>query len=65
MNYELRGQHNLETTHAPTYKVKIFIQFGVKVLYSVCVCNLAFPNSKTQNGSDLPPKSAAAKPLAP
>lgn len=47
-----------------TYKVKIFCQFGVRVLYSVCVCNLEFMSSKTQNGSLLPPRSAAARPCA-
>lgn len=46
------------------YKVNIFCQLGASVLYSVCVCNLAFTNSKTQKGSLLPPKSAAARPCA-
>lgn len=47
------------------YKVNILFQFGVNVLYSVCVCNRALTNSRTQNGSDFPPRSAAAKPVAP
>lgn len=48
-----------------TYKVKILFQLGVNVLYSVWVCNLALISSSTTNGSDLPPISAAARPVAP
>lgn len=48
-----------------TYNVNILFQLGINVLYSVCVCNRELTNSSTQNGSDLPPKSAAAKPVAP
>lgn len=47
-----------------TLKVNIFCQEGDSVLYSVCVCNRALPSSRTQKGSLLPPKSAAAKPVA-
>lgn len=48
-----------------TYNVKILFQFGVSVLYSVWVWSLELISSSTQNGSDLPPKSAAANPVAP
>jgi len=47
-----------------TLNVNIFCHDGVRVLYSVCVCRRAFTNSSTQNGSDLPPRSAAASPCA-
>lgn len=53
------------TTDNLTYNVNILFQFGVNVLYSVCVCNLLLTNSRTQNGSDFPPISADAKPVAP
>lgn len=46
------------------YNVNILFQFGVNVLYSVCVCNLLLTSSRTQNGSDLPPMSADARPVA-
>lgn len=47
-----------------THKVKIFCHDGERVLYSVCVCSLALTNSSTQKGSDFPPRSAAARPVA-
>lgn len=47
-----------------TYNVKIFCQDGERVLYSVWVWRRELTSSKTQNGSDLPPKSAAANPVA-
>lgn len=56
--------NNIQIKFKLTYKVKIFCQFGARVLYSVCVCNLEFTSSKTQNGSLLPPRSAAARPCA-
>lgn len=52
---QMRGTHN----------VKILFQFGANVLYSVCVWRRELISSSTQNGSDLPPKSAAASPVAP
>lgn len=48
-----------------TLNVKILFQLGISVLYSVCVCSRELTNSSTQNGSDLPPKSADANPVAP
>lgn len=48
-----------------TYNVNILFQFGVNVLYSVCVCRRALTSSRTQKGSDLPPMSADARPVAP
>lgn len=58
---------NVWTGHrnARTHNVKILFQFGANVLYSVCVWRRELISSNTQNGSDLPPKSAAAKPVAP
>lgn len=47
-----------------TLKVNILFQDGVKVLYSVWVCRRALPNSRTQKGSLLPPRSAEARPWA-
>ena len=40
--------------------MNILFHSGQRVLYSVFVCNLAFTSCKTQNGSLLPVKSAAA-----
>lgn len=56
---------NIHTTNSTTYNVKILFQFGISVLYSVCVCSRELISSSTQNGSDLPPKSAATNPVAP
>lgn len=47
-----------------TLNVKIFCQEGERVLYSVWVWRRELPNSRTQKGSLLPPKSAAARPVA-
>lgn len=55
---------NIANLKICTYNVNILFHSGVRVLYSVWVCNLAFTNSTTQNGSLLPHRSAAANPCA-
>lgn len=62
---ELEQNRKSKSHTAHTHNVKILFQFGISVLYSVCVCSRELTNSSTQNGSDLPPKSADAKPVAP
>ena len=44
--------------------MKILFQLGLSVLYSVWVCSLELTSWRTQKGSDLPPISVDASPVA-
>ncbi|CAG0923483.1 unnamed protein product, partial [Notodromas monacha] len=66
---KIRGTHWIEydchfEKDLRPYNVKILCQLGLRVLYSVWVCSLAFTSSSTQKGSLFPPRSAAASPWA-
>lgn len=60
----VKSKHSIKQKQSTTYKVNILFHEGFKVLYSVCVCNLELTSWSTQNGSDLPPISADANPVA-
>lgn len=47
-----------------THNMNTLSHVGDRVLYSVCVCSRVLTSSSTQNGSDLPQRSADVSPVA-